>query len=175
MCQEEIKEIKKVNQSRKHKITNSLGVYDAYKWIRKNKWLDIGQPIKEHQFYTIIRLINKFIKEQLLECKSINLPHRMGKLELRKKQSKIEIVDGKLKIKMPVDWNKTLKLWVEDKESKKNKVLIRHESKEIYRVFYNKNNAIYKNKSYFKFHLNREFKKDLKEKILDNKIDAYIL
>ena len=31
---------------------------DAYKWIRKNKWLDIGSPVSEHDFYKIIRGIN---------------------------------------------------------------------------------------------------------------------
>ena len=34
------KNILKVNSGRKHKINNSLGVYDCYKWLRKNKWLD---------------------------------------------------------------------------------------------------------------------------------------
>ena len=45
-----LKEIKKVNQSRVHKVNNSLGVYDAYKWIRKNKWLNIGRALTEHEF-----------------------------------------------------------------------------------------------------------------------------
>ena len=39
----------KVNESRKHKIRNSLGVYDAYKWLRKNKWLNIGRPLTEKE------------------------------------------------------------------------------------------------------------------------------
>ena len=47
------KEVLKVNKSRVHKVNNSLGVYDAYKWLRKNKWLDVG-PISEHDYYTII-------------------------------------------------------------------------------------------------------------------------
>ena len=34
--------IKKVNEPRKHKVNNSLGVYDAYKFLRKRKWADIG-------------------------------------------------------------------------------------------------------------------------------------
>ena len=41
-CQEEkglvdfLNSIKKVNEPRKHKVNNSIGVYSAYKWIRKN-------------------------------------------------------------------------------------------------------------------------------------------
>ena len=49
------KEVLKVNKSRVHKVNNSLGTYDAYKWLRKNKWLDVG-PISEHDYYTIIRI-----------------------------------------------------------------------------------------------------------------------
>ena len=51
--------IKKNKESRFHKITNSFGVYDSYKWIRKNKWLNIGRPVTEHEFYSIIRTMNK--------------------------------------------------------------------------------------------------------------------
>ena len=51
--------IKKNKESRLHKITNSFGVYDSYKWIRKNKWLNIGRPVTEHEFYSIIRTMNK--------------------------------------------------------------------------------------------------------------------
>jgi hypothetical protein len=43
---------------RYYKVNNSLGVYDAYKWIRKNKWFNIGRPLKEHEFYSIIRKVN---------------------------------------------------------------------------------------------------------------------
>lgn len=38
----------KVNQPREHEVRNSYGVYDAYKYIRKNKWFDIGRPLTEH-------------------------------------------------------------------------------------------------------------------------------
>ena len=43
-CQEEkglvdfLNSIKKVNEPRKHKVNNSLGVYDAYKFLSKMKW-----------------------------------------------------------------------------------------------------------------------------------------
>ena len=52
------REVLKVDKSRVHKVKNSLGTYDAYKWLRKNKWLDVG-PISEHNYYTIIRTVNK--------------------------------------------------------------------------------------------------------------------
>jgi hypothetical protein len=36
------KDVLKVSGPRKHKARNSFGVYDSYKYIRKNKWMNIG-------------------------------------------------------------------------------------------------------------------------------------
>lgn len=41
-------ELLKLNEPRKHKVTNSVGIYSAYKWLRKRKWTDIGQRLTEH-------------------------------------------------------------------------------------------------------------------------------
>lgn len=177
MGQEEqkIADLKKVTEPREHKVSGSLGVYDAYKFIRKNKWLDIGQPLTEHQFYTIVREINKYYADQLIHNRDVKLPCRMGSLELRKRIPKIDIENGKLVTNLPIDWDSTLRLWIEDEQSKEDKVLIRQEAKEVFRVYYNKANAQYNNKSFYQFDLNRDIKKALKQRIKNNKIDAYIL
>lgn len=52
------RKVLKVDGPRKHKINNSIGVYDLYKHIRKNKWFNIGKPVSEHDFYSIIRTVN---------------------------------------------------------------------------------------------------------------------
>lgn len=36
------RQVLKVDEPRVHKVRNSFGTYDAYKYIRKNKWFDIG-------------------------------------------------------------------------------------------------------------------------------------
>jgi hypothetical protein len=69
---------------REYKITNSIGVYDLYKKVRKNHWYDIGRPLKEHEFYTIIRSINKLLAENIVNGQIVVSPEQMGKLELRK-------------------------------------------------------------------------------------------
>lgn len=127
------KNILKVHDSRVHKIHKSLGVYDAYKWARKKKWLDIKQPITEHDYYAIIRGVNKLIANKFLKTGFVRLPERMGDITLRKTPTKIKLVDGKIKTNLPIDWDTTLKLWSEDKESYNNKVLIRSEEKELLR------------------------------------------
>lgn len=169
------KDVLKIKGPRKHKVKNSLGVYDAYKYIRRNKWFNIGQPLTEHQFYTIIRTINLFLSDQLLEGHDIQLPCRMGKLELRKNAARINIKDNKVQTNLPIDWDKTLKLWAEDEESYKKRTLIKMEEKEIYKVYYNKSKADFNNKSFFGFNLNRSLKQRLKEQIKNGNLDAFKL
>lgn len=167
------KEVLKVNESRIHEINKSLGVYDAYKWIRKNKWLDIGRPLTEHEFYTIIRQINNLFADNIIEGNDIHLPHRMGDIELRKYENIIEFRNGVLVDSLPIDWDRTLKLWYEDEEAYKNKTLIKMEEKETFRVFYNKRTANYENKSFMQFEANRNLKLRLKQKIKNKTIDAF--
>ena len=92
--EEFIREVRRLNDTRVHKVTGSIGVYAAYKYIRKNKWYDIGRPLKEGEFYKIIRRINDYLAEELTKGNEIKLPLRMGSLEIRKKPSRVAIVDG---------------------------------------------------------------------------------
>lgn len=169
------KSILKVNEPRKHKVRNSLGVYDAYKFIRKNKWLNIGRALTEHEFYTIIRQMNNYMADNLLLGYDIMLPHRLGRLELRKYSSKVSIRDGKVVTNLPIDWDTTLKLWSEDEEAYKERTLVKMEEKEIFKVYYNKSNANYNNKSFYTFEINRDLKRRLKQKIKSRAIDAFSL
>ena len=111
------RKILKVDRPRKHKINNSLGVYDCYKTIRKNKWLGIGKPISEHDFYSIIRTVNNYLADLLSKGHDINLPCQMGRLEIRKYDAKITLQEGKIVTNLPIDWDRTLKLWSEDEEA----------------------------------------------------------
>lgn len=99
----------------------------------------------------------------------------MGLLELRKRIPSITLENGKIKTNLPVDWDKTLKLWASDIQAYNNKTLVRHESKEVFKVYYNKTKAIYNNKHFYTFTLNRDLKLALKEKVRNNEIDAFLL
>lgn len=162
----------KVKEHRKHKITGSYGVYDAYDWIRKNDWLNIGQRITTKQFYLIIRKINKALVQSFLNGHDIQFPHRMGKLMLVKKKSKLYYKGDLLINNHRVDWDKTLKLWNEDQDSYKERKVVRDLDDTIYSIAYVKKNAAYKNKIYFKFRTMRSFKLLLKDKIKNKEIDA---
>lgn len=170
-----ISNIKNVNGPRYHEVKGSLGVYDSYKYIRKNKWFNIGRPLTEKEFYSIIRTINNYLSDELSKGNDINLPMKMGKLELRKRKARISIVDGKIKTNLPIDWSATFKLWYEDEEAFKNRTLIKMEEKEIFNIRYNKEKANYKNKAFYQFIPNREIKIQLKHNIKEGRIDAFNL
>ena len=169
------KNILKVNGPRMHKVRNSLGTYDAYKWVRKNKWLDIGRPLTEHEFYSIVRQVNNLLAENILSGEDIVLPHRLGSIELRKYNARVSINNGKLVTNLPIDWDRTLKLWSEDEEAYKERALVKMEEKEIFKIFYNKGRANYENKSFMQFEINRDLKRRLKQRIKNKAVDAFKL
>ena len=99
----------------------------------------------------------------------------MGRLEIRKYDARITLQEGKVVTNLPIDWDKTLKLWSEDEEAYQKRTLIKREEKEIFKVYYNRGKANYTNKSFFQFDVNRELKKKLKHRIKEGRLDAFKL
>ena len=166
-------EILKLNEPREHKVRNSLGVYDMYKLIRKNKWFDIGRPVKEHEFYAVVRQMNNLLADELLHGRDVVLPQRLGSLELRKYDAVMKFSNGQIRTNLPIDWDRTLKLWEEDEEAYKERTLVKMEEKEIFKVFFNRRTSHFKNKSFMEFEVNRDLKRRLKQKIKSGAIDAF--
>lgn len=165
-------QILKTKKKRNAKVRNSWGIYDAYKLLRKNGWLDVGRPLKEHEFYSIVREVNNLLAEEIGKGNTIHLPSRMGSLELRRFQPAAKFVNGKLRVTYPVDWDKTLRLWFTDEEARKNKTLVRMEESTVYRVKYCRYNANYENQSFYEFGLNAKIKHMLKENIKAGLVDT---
>lgn len=157
------------------RIKHSNGTKQAWRWIKKNKWLKIGQPITERQFGYIIKKINDRLVSKLLAGNDIILPSGMGKIELRKYKSKIQIQNNKVITNLPVNWKRTIDWWKEDSKAYKNKYLIRHETNMLFNIHYNKKGATYKNKNFYQFIINRRIKKLLSDKIKNNEIDTFLL
>ena len=99
----------------------------------------------------------------------------MGEIILRKYHPSITSQDGKIKTNLPVDWDSTLQLWSEDKESYKKRTLIRLEEKEVFKVLYDKSKALYNNKSFYTLELNRNIKLSLKKQLKNGLLDAFML
>jgi hypothetical protein len=157
---------------REFKIKGSFGVYDVFKKIRRDGWYNIERPVKEKEFYAIIRGVNNLLAENIANGIDVVFPHKMGKLELRKFKCGAFMSDNKLQITYPINWSETLKLWYQDVEARKAKTLLYAEQPYIYRVAYNKSNANYNNLCFYNFAVNRFIKLALKENIKAKKIDA---
>lgn len=171
--QEYRKEVLKVDKPRKTSISNSWGVYDAFKYYRKNKPKDKKYILSESQYFAIVRRVNLLLAEELLNQKDIVFPYSMGRLEVRKSIPKAYIENGKIKSTYPIDWDGTIRLWYEDQESRKKKTLLKKKEKAVFRIVYNKSKAFYTNKNYFEFKVNRPLKLALRDVILQGDFDAF--
>lgn len=169
------KAIRKLSESRKYKIRNSYGIYDGYKYYRKNKPKDRKYILSESQYFAITRKINNILAEALSRGEDIIFPYKLGRLEIRKNKSIISLKGDKVKAHLPIDWDKTLRLWYEDKEAFTKKILVKMDEKEIYKVYYNKNIAEFINKTFYQFEVNKELKRKLKQNIKEGKIDAFLM
>lgn len=176
MQEDTITDIKKVTGPRHHKVNNSLGVYDAYRWYRKNKPKDKKYVLTSSQYFKIIRTLNQALAQQLIDKGKIVLPERLGIVEIKKYTPTIKLENNKIKTNLPIDWNATVNLWCEDKECKQNKTLVRKNVAYVFKIRYDKTKANYNNKSFYQFTPNRQLKIALKDVINNNpKYDAFIL
>lgn len=164
--------IKKASQHRNREITNSYTIKSIWRWLKKNKFFGIVDYISERDFGHIIKTINKGFIQRMSEGHCIDFPLGMGRLELTKYDRKAEYKNGKLKNNYAIDWNNTFKLWYEDAEARENKTLVKTVAKFGYFILYNRKYASYKNKSFYQFFPNREFKREIIKHINNNDIDA---
>lgn len=164
-------QIRKAREPKSFRVNNSWGVYDCYKAIRKHQWFDIGRPLKEHEFYSIIRKVNKLFAQEVAGGGEFTFPSRMGKLEIRRAVPGVSIVEGKLKNTYVIDWGSTVRLWYDDEEAKRKKTLVRFEN-DIFHVKYNKFTANFENQSFYEFDTNRFLRKALQENVRQGKIDT---
>lgn len=167
--------IRRASSHHIHKITNSYGVYDFYKFYRRTKPKDKKFILTESQYFAIIRRINETLAKNFSYGKEVRFPMRMGTIELRKTTKTPRIKDGKLVFNTMIDWDKTIKLWYEDEESFKNKTLVKMEAKEIFRTFYNKSMATFNNKAFYLIQINKELRRDISKNIRKGIIDAFLM
>ena len=169
-----IKQIKKVNGPREFKITNSFSIRGAYRWYchhrpRKSKFV-----LEEGLFYKLIRAINNKLAEALIRGEEVKFPARMGQLEIRRYKIEPYInSEGKLIYKAPVNWNATLRFWYESPEARENKIVIKVEKRDNFKIEYNKSKAVFRKKTYFMFQPNRSLRMKVHKAAEEGKLDAF--
>lgn len=155
------------------KVKNSNTLRSIYRALHKKH--AIPSEMTESQFSDIIKCVHKTYIEHFINGSDIVFPCNMGRIELKKYPTKAELIGDKLKTNYPINWKGTLQWWYEDATARAKKKLLRHESKYVFRILYNKSKAKFNNKTFYKFTPARSFKKALREKINNNEIDAFLM
>ena len=151
------------NGKREYSITNSWGVYDFYKYYRKNRPKDSKWALTEGQYYTLFRRINELLVDNLVRTGVLEFPHNMGELiVIKSKRGSWVNEKGKRVTNRGVNWDKTLELWYNDKKAYENKTVIYHENEEISLIKYIKGKAKFKNKYYYGFKPNRDIERRIR-------------
>lgn len=147
-----------INYAHPKLVSNSWGVYDYYKYYRKNKPEGKKYVMKEAVFYKLIRRVNQLLADELVENHSLELPYRMGELKIYYEPTKSYIKDGKVKTNRVVDWDETLKLWYEDDQMRKEKRLIYRDLPSKIRFRYDRSKAKFANYVFYEMRLGTELK-----------------
>ncbi len=162
---EQINLIKKVKCPRKHKIFNSYGCEDYYlDYKRKTK-----SNLTQKEYSAIVRdimlsLINKYFLKRI----NIIFPYRMGYLSFKQRSVKFKHKDNKIIPSCNIDWDKTLKLWIEEPELYQKRYLVYRTNKENLFINYDKKEKSFKNQKYYYLQPARKLKKLITNKIIIN-------
>ena len=138
------------------------------------KWDCKNVPYAWYAYGKIIREVHKELISKFTEGHDVHLPYSMGVLTLQKKSKKPRIVNGKLIIPYKVNWDKTLELWYTDKEAERDKILIRTEAPQAYRICLVSKKYGFKYQFFYHFKPSRIFKKAVSEAI-DKGLDTIFI
>lgn len=165
------RKVLKLNGPRKHKASNSNGIKEAWRWIKKNKFFD-EKPFTELQLGQVVKLMNDVILKDVAMCRDIQLPY-IGTLKVIKKERVYKKENGKTVTNLNISWDKTLKLWESDEQSYKDRILVYEESDYVYHIklFWS---GIH-NRSLYKFFPSLELKRTLKSNIEAGNTDALLI
>lgn len=157
------------------KVPVEYGMKDYYKYYSKN----YNYKIDKKTYNNVISELNKFVVEEIVESsKEFILPHRTGFIGIVKIKRGVKMLpDNTVINSSPPDWKKTIELWNNDEEAKKNKILVRYKNTHtggyVYNIKYNRYNATFKNKSNMIFLPTRDFKRAIAKRINDYSKEKY--
>lgn len=84
----------------------------------------------------IIKGINELVMDFVYKGGEFEFPAKVGSISIVGIKHTPFYLDGKLIPAKPVDWGATRKLWAEDEDAKKKKMLVRFTSDYFYRFLY---------------------------------------
>jgi hypothetical protein len=167
------------NQANKQKrkriksdINNSKYVYHVYSRIKKI-YPDITQAM-------VVKIIDRYFElaqDDLSFGNTVGLGGLLGDLYVVKTKRKVYVnEEGDLINNLPIDQNRTMKLWREQPELK-GKTFIRHINSHsdgfLFKLKYEKFKFQLKNKSVYFFKFSKTLRHKLSENIINKEVQAY--
>jgi hypothetical protein len=163
--------IKKVKEPRNRRIKNSYYYLDAWKYYVRTT------PGQHHIPYNlcckVIRSINQYMMNTIVEEGSVKLPYGLGELTVVVSTSTPKMKNGKLKVPNKIDWDATLKLWYEDKEAEKNKIVVRRRNSRRLIFYYIKKRHRVNNIMFYNFRFLREYVNKVVKMYSNREFDFY--
>jgi len=160
--------LKRNSKTKNFRIKNSWGSKYIHRSVDKNHIL---KKVSECDFLHIVRTINNYLVDELLEGKAITIPY-LGIFYVNNRELRTFVTkDNRIVTQKPVDWYSTHKLWYTDEEARKEKTIIRFTDNYGYNVVWIKGK--FKNKVFFKFTPVRALKLRIIEQAKNNK-DLFI-
>lgn len=162
---------------RKHKIKCDYGTSHYYKAYKESFMEAVPNSVYS-------KILNDFLSQMRdsisQEGYIFNIPQRLGRIELRKNKREVTIdKDGNIKNTLPPNWKATKKLWESNEEARIKKTKIRyineHTDGYVFRLYYIKNKANFKNKTIYKMSINRAMRRATEQPIITHKLDAFLL
>lgn len=169
MISDYIAEKKNVKGRRSHKIKDSYGLPDAFRYYQKK-----GGKLSNKAFTALIRAVHAKLRERLSCGENVVFPVGMGTLCLRKYKRGVWRDSEGVKNTYPVDWEATLKLWYEDKDAEERKLLVKKVVDYTYRVVYPSKKRTYLHHDKYRFKPSRALKLQIKQNIINGTVDALI-
>lgn len=151
----------------KHSHNTAFMLVDTYGSYKKE-----GGKLGIHDYRAVIRELNELIAEQLAIGKKVILPCRFGSLGARKIKKKLQFENGKITNTYSVDWGRTKKLWKEDEQAYKDKILVKLPTEYDYYVYWYKGDAKFKYKSIYDFKPVRSLKLKTRQYQMAGEMDA---
>lgn len=151
---------------------NYSNLRDSYKLYKREE----QNPIDVKTYLLIVNGFMKFLIGKLLSKGQINIPERLGTLQIIGKKVKVRMEDGEIKGLAP-DWANTKKLWEEDSNARQSKKLVYHFNENTngvrYRFFWSKGRVLVSNKTLYTLKMTRTNKRAL-SKLVNKGKEFYI-
>lgn len=102
------KNIKKVSGERNIIISKSYGNNHAWNFYKS---LTVGQKgLSSPEFRGLVNRVNQLMADEFINTGIVIFPLGLGELNIKAKERKPKIKEGKLEYNAPIDWNRTLEL-----------------------------------------------------------------